>query len=228
MILRKNIIIFADENSFGMQYDIIYPQDDRQLHTVPCVIAASYFDADELIRFGVNPEAYEVDSAFVDDNEFEKVFKLWNSPVYLRKFFKENLEYFQQEYWQGITEDEFVTDVTKSLNNIKKEFVKLFSNHDFHKAAQPLDPDEEDLRLYRSIRVKVKQGKIRGHFAFRFYAVEVEENKCYLMTGATIKIHKDMLKAPNTTIEMKKLEFALNELSSAGIETKELFLDYIL
>lgn len=31
-----------------MQYDLIYPEDEGQIHDVPCIVAASYFDAEEL------------------------------------------------------------------------------------------------------------------------------------------------------------------------------------
>ena len=64
--------------------------------------------------------------------------------------------------------------------------------------------------------------------AFRFYAVEIEAKKCYLITSAAIKIYKDMLKVPNTRIEKEKIEFALRELNPNGIDTKELFIDFIL
>ena len=37
-----------------------------------------------------------------------------------------------------------------------------------------------------------------------------------------------MLKAPNTKIEKNKIEFALKELIANGIDTKELFIDFVL
>ena len=37
-----------------------------------------------------------------------------------------------------------------------------------------------------------------------------------------------MKKAPNTNIELEKLKYALNELSSNGVDTKELFFEFIL
>lgn len=228
LILAKTFIIFVVENENIMQYDIIYPDDESHIQETPCVIAASYFDADELIGFGVNPDADEVHEPFIDDNEFEKIFKLWDSPLYLRKFYANNIEYFKQEYWDGITEDEFVRDVTHSLNEIRAKIINLFRNHNISTAVEPLEPKEADLRLYQSIRVKLKQGWIHNRFAFRFYAIEIEEKKCYLITGATIKIHKDMKKAPNTNIELEKLKYALTELSSNGVDTKELFFDFIL
>lgn len=208
-----------------MKYDLIYPQDESHAEKVPC-IAAAYFDRKELIKLGVDPSAYEVNTRFINENEFSKVFKLWGSPKYLKEFFYENIDFFKQEYWDNVTEEEFIEDVTKSLNRIKKEFLELFTSHTLHTIAKPLEPYEEEQRLHKSIRVKIKRGYIHGKYAFRFYAIEIEEKKCYLITGAAIKIHKDMLKAPNTKIEMAKLEYALNELSSEGIDTKEAFLDF--
>ena len=149
-----------------MQYDLIYPSDIDQIRSVPCVVAASYFEAKELIAFGVSHSAFDVQNPFVEDNEFEKAFKLWDSPFYLRKFFNDNIEYFKQEYWIGITEDEFVRDVTKSLNDIRKELINLFADHRLHAVVEPLVPEEEGLRLSQSIRVKLKQGWIHHRLAF--------------------------------------------------------------
>lgn len=207
-----------------MNYDLIYPADENQAHRAPCVIAAAYFEPEELIALGVNQDSEEVNQPFSNDNEFEKVFKLWDSPLYLRKFFKEHIEYFKQEYWNGITEEKFVEDVIISLNRIKKELLDLITHHRLGSIVKPLSPEDEVLRLSDSIKVKIKQGFIHGRYAFRFYAIEIEENKCYLITGAAIKIHKDMLKAPNTKIEMAKLIYALKELSAENINTKDTFL----
>ena len=113
-------------------------------------------------------------------------------------------------------------------NKIKKKLKHLFNNNQLHTVVEPLEPAANDLRLYQSIGVKIKQGRIHGRLAFRFYAVEIEEKRCYLITGAAIKIHKDMLKAPNTKIEKNKIEFALKELIANGIDTKELFIDFVL
>ena len=36
-----------------MQYDLIYPDDESKMRETPCVVAASYFSAEELAGFGV-------------------------------------------------------------------------------------------------------------------------------------------------------------------------------
>lgn len=210
-----------------MLYDLIYPENEKEIWKVPVIVAA-YFDKKELLSLGVKSDAFEVDQTFIEENEFVKVFKLWDSPLYLRKFYIEHKEFFDDDYWNGITEDEFVEDVTASLNRIKAELIDLFLKHKFHSKMEPLTPEEKDLRLSQSIRVKIKQRWIHDRLAFRFYAIEIERGQCYLITGGSIKIHEDMLKAPNTTIEINKLKYALNIISGNNIDTKELFLDYIL
>lgn len=77
--------------------------------------------------------------------------------------------------------------------------------------------------LYLSDFYKLKQGTIIGHYPFRFYAIEIEEKKCYLITGATIKVHKDMKKADNTKIELHKLEYTLQYIKDNGLDTKNTF-----
>ena len=101
-------------------------------------------------------------------------------------------------------------------------------NNTFHELIKPLDAAEEEKRIYESIRVKLKQGTIIGHYPFRFYAIEVEEKKCYLITGATIKVHKDMKKADNTDIELTKLEHALKYINYNDIDTKDTFVTHAI
>ena len=211
-----------------MECDLIYPESESEMFDAPCIVAAVYFDDEELISFGLNESAFELDNAFIDLNEFEKAFELWNSPLYLSNFYDEYRSFFQQDYWREITERDFLEDVTRSVTRIKDTLIQKMEKNDFPSLVAPLDTQDEEKRMYDSIRVKIKQGSIDGHHPFRFYAIEIEENKCYLITGATIKVHKDMLKAPNTTIEMRKLEHILNILTLNEVNTKDTFIDYYL
>lgn len=211
-----------------MLYDIVFPESEELIRQEQCIVAAAYFDADELKTFGVSESAFEIDDAFIEENEFEKVFKLWESPLYLHQFFITNQSFFLQEYWDGITEYEFVNDVLKSVSAIKSRLLALMRSRNLYSIVEPLDSIDEEQRDSQSIRVKIKEGSIKGRYVFRFYAIEIEEKLCYLITGATIKIHKDMGKAPNTEIELKKIRRAYDELMNSGVDTKELFIDFIL
>ena len=149
-----------------MEFDIIYPENKADAFDAECVIAAVFFDEDELRTFGVKSDSLELDDAFYNYNQFEKAFKLWSSPQYLSDFYNQFKTYFQTEYWRDISETTFLT--------------------------------------------------------------EVEEKKCYLITGATIKVHKDMKKADNTDIELTKLEHALKYINYNDIDTKDTFVTHAL
>lgn len=211
-----------------MEFDIIYPENKADAFDAECVIAAVFFDEDELRTFGVKSDSLELDDAFYNYNQFEKAFKLWSSPQYLSDFYNQFKTYFQTEYWRDISETTFLTEVSRSLNKIRKTIIDAMENNTFHELIKPLDAAEEEKRIYESIRVKLKQGTIIGHYPFRFYAIEVEENKCYLITGATIKVHKDMKKADNTDIELTKLEHALKYINYNDIDTKDTFVTHAL
>lgn len=211
-----------------MEFDILYPKRREDAFDAECVIAAVFFDEDELLSFGVKSDSLELDDAFYDYNQFEKTFELWSSPQYLSDFYDQFKSFFQAEYWHDISEDTFLLEVGKSLNTIRKTIFTAMENNTFHELIEPLQPEEEESRIYESIRVKLKQGTIIGHHPFRFYAIEIEEKKCYLITGATIKVHKDMKKAGNTEIELKKLEHTLQHLQEKGLDTKDTFVTQAL
>lgn len=209
-----------------MEFDLLYPEKERDLMDAPCIVAAVYFSKEELLDIGVASDAFEVNDVFVDDNEFTKAFNLWKSPFYLSDFYDQNRSLLEDDYWHSITEEEFLKDVERSLNRNRNELIDKMEDNDFPSLVEPLDEIDEDKRLYDSIRVKIKQGTIGGHYPFRFYAVEVEENKCYVVTGATIKVHKDMRKADNTKLELEKLKLVYNELASHNVKDKEAFINY--
>ena len=211
-----------------MEFDIIYPERREDAFEAFCVIAAVFFDEDELLSFGVKSDSLELDDAFYDYNQFEKTFELWSSPQYLSDFYDQFKSFFKTEYWHDISEDTFPSEVGKSLNTIRKTIIAAMENNTFHELIEPLQPEEEKSRIYESIRVKLKQGTIIGHHPFRFYAIEIEEKKCYLITGATIKVHKDMKKAGNTEIELKKLNFTLQHVQEKGLDTKDIFVTQAL
>lgn len=211
-----------------MEFDVIYPENKADAFDAECVIAAVFFDEDELLAFGVKGDSLELDEAFYNYNQFEKAFELWSSPRYLSEFYNQFKSYFQADYWRNISEQTFLMEVIKSLNMIRKTIIEAMENNTFHELIEPLDIAENEKRQYQSIRVKLKQGTIIGHHPFRFYAIEVEEKKCYLITGATIKVHKDMKKAANTAIELRKLEQVLQHINDNEMDTKDTFVTQVL
>lgn len=210
-----------------MEYDLICPEREREMLDAPCIVTAVYFNRDELIDIGVPPDSIELDDAFINENEFRKALKLWESPLYLSDFYDKYHSFLSVEYWRNISEEEFLHDVGRSLSKNKRELIDKIEKGEFPSLVEPLGDIDEERRLYDSIRVKIKQGTIGGHYPFRFYAIEVEENKCYILTGAAIKVHKDMGKATNTKLELLKLRRVFDELAANKVKDKEAFINYV-
>ena len=210
-----------------MEYDLICPEREREMLDAPCIVTAVYFNRDELIDIGVPPDSLELDDAFINENESRKALKLWESPLYLSDFCDKYHSFLSVEYWRNISEEEFLHDVGRSLSKNKRELIDKIEKGEFPSLVEPLGDIDEERRLYDSIRVKIKQGTIGGHYPFRFYAIEVEENKCYILTGAAIKVHKDMGKATNTKLELLKLRRVFDELATNKVKDKEAFINYV-
>ena len=207
-----------------MEFDLIYPERREEVFDAECIIAGVFFDEEELLSFGVDSKSWEFNDAFYNLNQFEKAFGLWSSPQYLSEFYDRFKPFLEAEYWHNISEYTFLKEVIQSLNNIRKTILDSFENNTFQELLEPLDLSDEQRRLSESIRVKLKQGTIIGHHPFRFYAIEIEEKKCYLITGATIKVHKDMGKADNTRVELNKLNYTLQYIKEKTLDTKDVFL----
>ena len=210
-----------------MEFDLIYPERREDAFDADCIVAAVFFNDEELQAFGVDSDSWELNDAFYDFNQFEKAFELWASPLYLSDFYDQFKPFLEADYWRNISEDTFQREVSQSLNIIRKAILDSFKNNTFHELLEPLDFSDEQNRLSESIRVKLKQGTIIGHHPFRFYAIEIEEKKCYLITGATIKVHKDMGKADNTRIELKKLDYTLQHIKENTLDTKDVFVTQV-
>lgn len=206
-----------------MEFDLIYPERREDAFDAKCIVAAVFFDDEELRSFGVDNNSWELDDAFYDYNQFEKAFELWASPQYLSDFYNQFKSFLEADYWRNISEDNFLREVNQSVTSIKKTILESFENNTFYNLLEPLAVYDENCRLSESIRVKLKQGTIVGHYPFRFYAIEIEEKKCYLITGATIKVHKDMGKVDNTRIELRKLDHTLQYIKGNALDTKDIF-----
>lgn len=77
-----------------MEFDIIYPENKTDAFDAECIIAAVFFDDNELLSFGVKSNSPELDDSFYSYNQFEKAFELWSSPQYLSDFYNQFKTYF--------------------------------------------------------------------------------------------------------------------------------------
>ena len=201
----------------------IYPRGN--IEYADQFVLSVLFDKEELLSMGMQEGQAELSDLYIEEDEFNKLYKLWKDPDYLDDFFENNKEFFEDDYWNNITKARFISDVTSSAPFIFREIRALFDEGKLEEVFEPLGRTDEAKESFMSIRVKSKFGRINRRVAFRIYAIKIEDG-CYVITGGAIKVVEEMKMAPNTTIELNKLNYAYAEI---GIHNdKSSFIEFIL
>lgn len=205
-----------------MKYKWIYPSTG----TANAALSVCFLKS-ELLSAGLKEDAIDFDPQYIGKTEFRKLFDLWEDPMYLADFFEENEEFFRVPFWEGITEEMFVRDVVLSSRIIFQQVGDLIKNGRLLEVFESLDEKEDIRRIQgRTFKVKAKYGYISHRMAFRFYGVLLDRNTICI-TGGAIKIVHEMKDAPNTDIELKKMELVVGEFNANGVFDKESFIDFI-
>ena len=185
------------------------------------------FSRPELLSMGVQECADELDPEYIGKTELSKLVSLWKDPLYLAQFFETNSSYFSDPFWKGVTEEIFVGDVVQNSRVVFKELLRLLESGQLVSVFEPLDKEEDSKRRRDKVfKVKAKYGHIAKRVAFRIYGIMVDENTVCI-TGGAIKIVKEMSDAPNTEIELKKMERVASNIFDNGIFDKDSFIDFI-
>lgn len=185
------------------------------------------FTKKELIKCGVQGSDDEVDECYVNMPEFRKLKELWADTMYLSDFYRENISYFNTDYWGYITEEEFIREVIYNSNLIFCELEKIFRKGTLSSRLEPLDLEESSRRSkQKPYKVKSKFGKISGKFAFRIYGIRLDD--VFVVTGGAIKIVQKMRDARNTRIELAKMNLVSRKLDNEYVSDKGSFLEFII
>lgn len=188
-------------------------------------LASIKFSEEELVSYGMPRDSIELEDPYINLCEFDKIRHLWMNPKYIADFFDDNEVHLQDPFWRGIDKDRFINDILSSTPYIFNEIIKKCKAGTIDELFEPLGKSDENNDAHTSIRVKHKQGKIGGRFAFRIYAIKIEEG-CYVVTGGAIKVVKEMHQAQNTTIELNKINAAYNKY--LGKNSRAEFVEFVI
>lgn len=196
------------------------------------VVFSVAFDKEEWGDLGVEEGAVEFNPVYLGKNEFLNIRSKWKDPLYLRSFYRENEAFFKTQYWEGLTENELLSDVVASIPWIFKKIGEVFISRRLYDLFEPLSEkdayfkqqNENNPGQHQLVRLKSKYGYIHDKIPFRIYAVEVD-SECFIITGGAIKIVQEMKQAPNTNLELRKIDYLYRELQQANINTKQDLLD---
>ena len=213
-------IFFSPEGSF--------PQE------VEYVAFAIVFEKEDLVELGIRNDALEFNELYFGKDEYAIFKAKLQDPLYLHSFYQENEELLKEQYWKRISRNRFVVDSIASFPTIFSDFKKAFIEKNLYDLFEPLDKTDVAIRKqneggkhpHQLVRLKSRYGFIANKVPFRIYAIEVDTD-CFIITGGAIKIVEEMKQAPNTRLELKKINYVFKELQEAGINNKDSLLDYL-
>lgn len=158
------------------------------------------------------------------DNEFMKVFYQWNDAVWLRQFFKKNIDDLSS-YFKITDINIAVRDTVEDSERLRCIILDITPDSDLSMLFRPLDNNQaSDLMLQKE---KARLKRKLGHVSWlRLYAIKLSP-KVYIITGGAIKLTATMQEREHTRQELIKIEKVRRYLLEEGIIDDTGFMDYI-
>jgi hypothetical protein len=160
------------------------------------------------------------------DNEFERLFELWNDREYLLNFCLENKDDIFTDFWGTSKLEDFVEEIIDEAYELEKIFLEYSENEFLIKdnmlqtIFKPLNNNEYSLPVLQLSKAKVDNHRYFKKPKLRLYALRLNENT-FILTGGCIKLVHKMDESAHTLQELGKLTLVKNHLKSKGITTSD-------
>lgn len=148
------------------------------------------------------------------ENVLTQLFTNWLDPLYLRKFFTENIRDLES-YFKITNVDSAVFDTFQDATSLACLILDLNPEVELDILFRPL----ENSRIGEMVlsREKAKGKPLSNHSSWlRLYAIRVEEN-VFLITGGAIKLTRTMREREHTLKELNRMEQVRNYLINEGV-----------
>ena len=120
-----------------------------------------------------------------DDNEFYKVFNNWADVVWLRTFFKENIDDLNA-YFKITDIKEAISDTIEDSERLRYIIMDISPETDLSKIFRPLDNNQASDVMLQKEKARLKRKY--GHSSWlRLYAIKLIQGN-YIITGGAIKL----------------------------------------
>ncbi|SFD84372.1 hypothetical protein SAMN05518672_103473 [Chitinophaga sp. CF118] len=174
---------------------------------INCIFGRDYDNALYAVRYAGN-----------DEDEFTRLFNLWNNAAYVHAFCQENKDDLQEAFKGSIT-------VEKAANEIRDEAVlmekQLFYYYDCIKLQQLFKPlSNNEFTLYPLQKSKASLSKEIRRPKIRIYAIRLAPN-VFVITGGGIKLTETMNDRPHLKEELRKINLVKDWLKEKGIDVPE-------
>ena len=164
-----------------------------------------------------NQGLYSVKYSGQDNDEFERLFDLWQDLEYLEDFFNTNKTDLQSGFFGHISIEDAIMQTLEDANALQNILIRIKNSKEnasisLNNLFKPLDnityrPDDYE---------KSKAYGVIDKTWIRLYALKVDDN-CFVITGGAIKLTKKMAQRTHTQKELEKLNMCRDYLRQEGI-----------
>ena len=159
-----------------------------------------------------------------NDNELFRLFDQWNDVMWLRNFFKENINDLSA-YFRITDINQAITDTIDDSEILEGVILDISPEADLDSIFRPLSNNRTIAEMLE--KMKARGERTNRHDSWlRIYAIRLADGK-YIITGGAIKLTATMQERPHTQAELDKIEKVRRFLLDEGIVDDDGFIDYI-
>lgn len=159
-----------------------------------------------------------------ENNEFMKAFYAWTDVVWLRSFFKENINDLSA-YFKITDINQAIRDAVADSKMLRCIMLDLSPEADLSKIFRPLDNNQASDVMLQKEKARLKN-MVSHPSWLRLYAIKLTPG-VYIITGGAIKLTATMQEREHTRKELVKMDKVRRFLLEENIIDDDGFIDYI-
>lgn len=158
------------------------------------------------------------------DNALFTLFDQWNDVVWLRNFFKENINDLTS-YFKITNVNDAIYDTIEDAEQLQCLIMDISPDADLDAIFRPLENSRINEALLSKEKARIQQ-RPRHASWLRIYAIKLNEG-IYIITGGAIKLTATMQEREHTLAELGKMEKVRRFLLEQSIVDEQGFADYL-
>lgn len=158
------------------------------------------------------------------DNVLDSIFGQWNDVVWLRNFFKANLEDLTS-YFKITDVNQAIYDTIDDSERLQCLIMDISPEADLDKLFRPLDNSRTSEMILGKEKARLRDTQKHASW-LRIYAIKLEPG-IYVITGGAIKLTRTMQEREHTLVELARMEKVRRFMMENNIMDKDSFDDYL-
>ena len=158
------------------------------------------------------------------DNVLDFILWQWNDVIWLRSFFKENIDDLAS-YFKITDVNQSIYDTIEDSERLQCLILDISPDADLDKIFRPLENSRTSEMILGKEKARLRNTPRHASW-LRIYAIKLEPG-IYVITGGAIKLTRTMQEREHTLVELARMEKVRRFLLDNDIADKDSFVDYL-